>query len=484
MAEFFPKASPESVGICSQSVMDFFDRLEANDVCMHSVLIIRDGKLAVETYYHPYQADTLHRMFSVTKSFTSLAIGLLVEEGRISLDDKIIDYFPEKLPAKGVHPYTAKITIRNMLMMATAHAGTTYKRTSDPDWVKSYFTVPPTHLPGTLFHYDTSASHTLCGLVEKLTGMPLLDYLRTKFLDEIGFSKDAYILHDPVGVSMGGSGLMSTPLDLAKVAWIVMNGGEHNGKQYLPREYLAAAVTKQIDTAMRGNNLDEKLGYGYQFWRVRNNGFGMLGMGGQQAVCFPEHNLLLVTTADTQEDANGVPAIFDAFFETVYQNLSAEPLAENPEALAKLEARLAGNSIKALRGVGLGGNQDFAAKINEREYVLDANRMKLKSLKLSFDFDHNEGTLWLTNHLGTHALRFGIEKLVLDKFPYYNYRAATSGSWRDERTLLIKCHIVDYDLGSVTIKLGFKDDAVTVAMRKIVEFKLNEFNGLTCGKVK
>ena len=204
MAEFFPKASPESVGICSQSVMDFFDRLEANDVCMHSVLIIRDGKLAVETYYHPYQADTLHRMFSVTKSFTSLAIGLLAEEGRISLDDKIIDYFPEKLPAKGVHPYTAKITIRNMLMMATAHAGTTISghrirlgeellyRTSYPS-------------ARTLFHYDTSASHTLCGLVEKLTGMPLLDYLRTKFLDEIGFSKDAYILHDPVGVSMGGS---------------------------------------------------------------------------------------------------------------------------------------------------------------------------------------------------------------------------------------------------------------------------------------
>lgn len=138
MGAFFPKATPEQVGISSQHVIDFLDELERADVCMHSVLLIRHGKLAAEAYYAPYTADTPHRMFSVTKSFTSLAIGLLAAEGRLSLDDRIVDHFPEKLPEAGAHPYINQITIRDMLKMATAHASTTYKRTSDPDWVKSF----------------------------------------------------------------------------------------------------------------------------------------------------------------------------------------------------------------------------------------------------------------------------------------------------------------------------------------------------------
>ena len=228
----FEKVIPEDVGISSTGLISFARKLEYNNIPMHSIIVMRHGKICMESYYAPYSRNTLHRMFSVTKSFVSLAIGLLADEGRISLDDHIADYFPEKQPETGVHPYMQMLTIRQMLTMRTCHDKNAYKIGDSPDWVGSFFTVTPDHVPGTNFSYDTASTHTLGALVEKLTGMELLDYLRTKFLDELGFSKEAFILKSPDGkVSMGGSGMCATPQDILKVMYIVSQNGRLDGKQ-------------------------------------------------------------------------------------------------------------------------------------------------------------------------------------------------------------------------------------------------------------
>lgn len=137
-------------------------------------------------------------MYSISKSFTSIAIGLLIDEGKLSFDDKICDYFQDKLE-KETPSYIKEITIRDMLKMATAHKSTTYKQYDGNDWVKSFFVLEPSHMPGTVFSYDTSSSHVLAALVERLSGKSILDYLRDKFLNEIGFSKEARWLKDPKG---------------------------------------------------------------------------------------------------------------------------------------------------------------------------------------------------------------------------------------------------------------------------------------------
>ena len=137
--------------------------------------------MIMEAYYQPYDKEKLHRMFSETKSYTSLGIGLLVSDGVIRLEDKICQYFPEYLPGK-VHPWLEEMTIKDMLRMETCHNMTTYKKTSTTEnWVRSFFQTVPTHRPGQIFMYDTSASHTLCALVEKLTGQKLLDFLKDWF---------------------------------------------------------------------------------------------------------------------------------------------------------------------------------------------------------------------------------------------------------------------------------------------------------------
>ena len=177
---------------------------------MHSALIYQNGRILEESYFEPYSGDSLHRMFSVTKSFTSLAVGGLLAEGRLSLGDRIIDYFPEYTPLDP-HPYLAAMTIRDMLTMRTCHKATTYKINMAEDWVRSFFITPPDHRPGTVFKYDTSSAHTLAALVKKLSGRGILGYLRQIFPEELHFSEDALVLTDPFGTELGGSGLLARP---------------------------------------------------------------------------------------------------------------------------------------------------------------------------------------------------------------------------------------------------------------------------------
>lgn len=163
----FEKTAPERVNINSDRIINFLNRLEKDELDMHSVLILRSGKLICETYYAPFTRETLHRMFSITKSLVSVAVGILADEGKVNLTDPITRYFPEYEPKEGFHPYIAETTILDMLMMTTPHNGTTFDKYRSYDWVETFFVKTPTHRPGTIFSYDTSASHVMAALVEK-----------------------------------------------------------------------------------------------------------------------------------------------------------------------------------------------------------------------------------------------------------------------------------------------------------------------------
>ncbi|MCR5100896.1 MAG: beta-lactamase family protein, partial [Butyrivibrio sp.] len=248
----FETAIPEEVGVSSFSILNTLKDIDSKHVPMHSFIIMRHNRLIFEKYYHPYEKDTLHRMFSISKSFTSIAVSLLIAEGKISLDDKICDYYPEYVN-DNTHPFILDMTIRNMLEMRTCHAASTYKVNMNTDWVESFFTVAPTHKAGTVFHYDTSAAHTLSALVEKLTGMKMLDYMKDRFLKYIDFSENSYMITDPFGISMGGSGLMATPMDIFKFLYIIYNNGMitcNDGikRQLLSEDYLKLATSNISDT--------------------------------------------------------------------------------------------------------------------------------------------------------------------------------------------------------------------------------------------
>lgn len=466
----FEKSTPEETGVPSDCIIQFIKRLERRQIPMHSILLMHQDKLIFEGYYAPCSADSLHRMFSISKSFTSIAIGLLIDEGKIALDDPIIQYFPEKLPEK-VHPWIAQMTIRDMLMMRTCHASTTYKVDMSSDWVESFFTVPPTHPSGTLFHYDTSSAHTLCALVEKLTGGSMLDYLKKK-LDVLGFSEQSYMIKDPFGVSMGGSGLVALPLDMLKFGYFIAHKGLVLGKQLISPSYIDLAVSPLTETCATAPLPSEAQGYGLQFWRNERNGFTCYGMGGQLIIFLPDYELICVTTADTQRIQGGNQQIYDALYEEILPHVQKSALAPDQSAEQRLQDTRALLSVKPLESAPAPKN---LCEINDKEYHVQTEGSDFQSFRIHFR--ENTGILSFRCKHTPYEIRFGIGTMQTGSFPIYNQQYAASGAWLFDGTLFIKAHIIDAYVGSVQFQLSFRNDELTVFMNKKEESLFREFNG-------
>lgn len=472
-----------------EAVVKFQTRLERERVLMHGFAMLDRDKLLAEEYYAPFTADTLHRMFSVGKSFVSLAIGLLQEEGRLALDDCICDYFTDKAKVTGaecryvpaendnrvypyaeMHPWMQQLTIRQMLSMSTCHGKTTYK-IYDGDWVESFFRVRPTNLPGAVFSYDTSSSHVLSALVEKLSGMKLIDYLRVKAFDKIGFSKEAYYMSDPAGVSQGGSGLNCKLRDLLAVAELVLNKGIHNGEQLLPAEYLKEATSFQISTQQQPA-YDEQLGYGYQIWRGRHDCFYFYGIGGQLAVCLPKEQFILVTMGNTLENKNGIKCIFDAFFEEVYPYL-----CKDGEKLCGKEKNV--HTAGKLPGVPVDVVSAPKCFCNGKKYVFESNMLEISDAQLQLD--EKQGLLKLTKEGRDFTLQFGLDDYQKTTFPWSGAECHCQGAWVMEDMFFVRCYILGPDMANLYICLRFTEAGVTVKMTKGADDAMKNFEGVASG---
>ena len=138
---FTTAPSPESVGIPSRAILNFLQRIDSERICMHGFLLVRHNRIAAEGYWAPWTAERRHRIYSVSKSLVALAVGMMIDEGRLTLDDRVAEYFPDKLP-EDLHPWLAAATVRDLLLMATPHSTTSYTR-DDPDWVWTFFNRTP-----------------------------------------------------------------------------------------------------------------------------------------------------------------------------------------------------------------------------------------------------------------------------------------------------------------------------------------------------
>ena len=530
---------PEAKGISASCIIDTLSEIDIRGISMHSFLLCKDDCLVAEGYYAPVKKDDLHRMFSVTKSFVSIAIGLLQEEGRLSLDDSIVKFFPEYVPnTSEAHPWLLATTIRDMLSMRSCHASTTYdKFSSKTDWVKSFFTVAPTHKPGTVFHYDTSATHTLCALVEKLTNMKMLDYLRNKVLNEIGFSKEAYCLTDGFGVSMGGSGLMATSRDLMCFALLILHNGKLNGKQYISADYIKEATSFQTATCVTGPVPSESQGYGLQFWVGEHNSIVCYGMGGQLAILLPEYNTAIVTTADTQGYQGGNQVIYDAIFRHILPELEKRqspwtPSDEEKLAFEQFMSKLAmrplnhnkvaseawNNKSENVNDINTSFLTNFRPIMSSFEgtYVIKKASDTAKALdkniinetiwdEISFEMSESmapscTGKVSLKCHVFSSIMDSTLDSPVTFEFGFgalkegtlnmtthmgnradepvpVSMRYAASAEWLSENMLYIRVHLLDTSVGSIHIQAAFGESDVTIFLRKQEETLFGEFSG-------
>lgn len=466
----FKKSRPEICGIPAQAIEQFEALLEKQRVRIHGYMMLSGKNIVAERYYAPYTKDSLHRMYSVSKSFTALAIGLLIKKGIVSLDDKICDHFPEKLPEEGAHPWCQEMTIRDMLTMRTCHGSTTFKRYGLKDWTESFFRVEPDHIPGTVFSYDTSSSHVLAALVEKLTGMKMLDFMRQEMLDELGFSKEAYMIPDPVGVSQGGSGMMSTLRDMACVAYLCNQYGVLDGKELLPVDFMKEATANQVPTDLNAK-LDEQFGYGFFFWMPREEGFTFFGMGGQLAVCFPKYDFCYVTMADVIGSPCGVQLLHDCFYQTVYPYL--EKIGEKEEQ----------PGVKATdKMVNDKGIQGMKADLcqGKRAYTFYPNKMNWEKIV----FDWERGELHVVIPTEEYILRFNPQTVnsdaynheeawILQEFLNTGYRCECRGYFKQGHFFL-QCFSVDEEQGNTQMDFAWKDNRLTVHVVSTADSFIND----------
>ena len=486
--------SPESAGISSRDLLKFYKALDGYHLSTHSVIMARGDNIFTECYYAPFNKDFLHRMYSVSKSFVSIAVGFCEQDGLISLDDPMAKYFEEYLVGKP-EEYIPSATIRELLRMeTTAETPISWFKTGTSDRTAVYFDNSIDKPPNTLFKYDSSANYMLCVIVEKVTGKPFLKYLQEKVLDDIGFSKNAYAIQVPGGHSFGDSGVMCTAMDLMLFARFVLNDGVWGGKQYLNEEYIKKATEMTVCTNDYGFASHGGFGYGYQFWGMADGCFAMHGMGNQIALCDPKRDFIFVINSDNQGNAYNYEHIYSALYYTVMNNISDTPLPEDSAARAELEEYIKSRKLFCLSEAA---ESPFAEKINGRAIDCDANPMGIKWFRL--DFDGNTGSFTYENEQGEKRFRFGFGHNEFGKFPQegyadlvatvpvegHMYDAAFSADWPEEKKLRVRVQIIDKYFGNLAIVFGFRDEnTVSVRMKKKAEAFLTEYEGIMNAKAR
>ncbi len=490
----FEMITPEQAGISSRHVADFISFCERRSITMHSVLMIKGDRIFAEKYWAPFHKDFCHRMYSQTKSYVGVAIGLLEEEGKLNLDDPMCKYFPERIERE-LPPYLAAQTIREMLTMTTCGHPDRWFVAGDPDRTHLYFATSDSGRPaGTYFEYDSPGSQVLCSLVEKLSGKSLFDYLDEKIFRELGTFKTATILKTPCGDSWGDSALLCTSRDMASFARFVMNYGTWNGKRLMNEAYLRKATTKQVGNHRTGFELYESHGYGYQIWMTEQNGFSFNGMGGQFTICVPEKDFIFVCTGDNQGYANFGQMLFSAVFDKIVNNLNETPLEEDPAAYRKLCESTKDLKLRSMQGEK---SSPYSEKINGRRYECGKNAMGITQFSFHF-FDDKPCEFRYTNAQGDKTIYFGMNENVFAKFPQFGYSnevggqrttdgflydCAASAAWDDPQRLMLYVQVVDRYFGTLYMLFAFKGDEVAVTMTKTAEDFFGEYQGMVVAKL-
>ena len=425
------RATPESVGIPSLTVSRFIDSLAELD-SVHSFILMRHGKVAAELWNAPYRPEVPHELFSLSKSFTSAAVGFARQEGKLQLDDKIAEFFPEKLPEQP-DPRFLRMTVRHLLTMSSGHdrCALCYMiNQQEPDFVRSFFRSPLVYEPGSRFVYNSGATYMLSALIRRLTGENLTEYLRPRLFAPLGFGEREWE-KDPEGTELGGWGFQLTTEEIARFAQLLLDGGKWDGRQILPADYLALATAFQIDNSMN-TQPDWQVGYGFQFWRCRHNAYRGDGAFGQYALVMPDQDAALAVTSGMRN----MQSVLDRVWDILRPAMADSPLPEAPAEQQALRARCACAAFPVLPGPG-------------RELVLEADSFDVNAPgveALRVESNRSSCRLTLRRNGQKEVLEAGFGSRIDNRTRFgcsRLRRMAASACWRDDDTLEVLAHLYE-----------------------------------------
>jgi CubicO group peptidase (beta-lactamase class C family) len=442
------RSLPEKEGMRTEGILRFLEEVQAQRIDLHSLMILRHGKVVAEGWRYPYSSGHRHIMHSVSKTFTSAAIGFAVDEKLLTADDRVISFFPDKLPP-GVSPFLEELTVRHLLTMSVGQDPAPSFALTDGDWVKLFLATPIVHRPGTVFLYNSYASHVLSAIIGKVTGQTVFEYLRPRLFEPLEM-KDVRWETDASGNSMGGWGMRIRTEDMAKFGQLYLQQGRWKGRQLLSEAWIKEATSVQIyqrDSLTVEEELHDNWaqGYGYQIWRCINNAYRADGANGQFIIVMPGEDAVVVITENTGNTQEVLRLVFKHLQPAMTNSIYAMK-DEDREALQSLLSDLSvPDPFRTAEGVELPGD-------TVRSYAMEANGLQIQSATFTFG---REGDCRLTLDIAgtSHTLPFGPDTWrygeTAKESPYFlsprrnpaglaPFPTAGYGSWASENELRLR----------------------------------------------
>lgn len=463
------RTTPEAQGISTTAVLGFLDAVERDVRDLHSFILARHGAVVAEGYWDPYGPSYPHMLFSLSKSFTSTAVGLLVAEGRLSVDDSVLGYFADEAPARPSDNLRA-MTVRHLLTMTTGHATEPLQglRDTSHTWARAFLEHPIEHPPGSHFLYNSLATYMLSAIVQRITGERMIRYLEPRLFAPLGIEHPTWET-SPEGIDVGGWGLSITTPDIARFGQLYLQRGVWQGQRLLPESWVAEATAWQVPNGP-AQNPDWGQGYGYQFWRCRHGAYRGDGAFGQFCVVMPEQEAVLAVTSGLRN----MQQVLDLAWEHLLPAMSAGPVPEDAGARSALAARLDG--LRLAPTAGQPGSV-VAAGVSNREFTLDENPFEIVAVR--FDFGANGVTLHLRGTAAEERIPCGFGRWERSESRLLRPRArrespspeklAASGAWVDDRTYAIDLCWYETPFRH-TLTCRFDGDALSIDLEQNVGF--------------
>ncbi|MCB9432113.1 MAG: serine hydrolase [Ardenticatenaceae bacterium] len=446
------RSNPEAEGIDATAVLNFIHALEQHPGhpldAMQGFMLLRHGHVAAEGWWQPYAPPLPHQLYSLSKSFTSSAIGLAVAEGLLTVDDSILSFFPDDAPANPSQNLKA-MRVRHLLSMNTGHHEDTTERVfqngrslnllsmtmhgqpnggGDDNWPRVFLSLPVEHEPGTWFVYNTAATYMLSAIITKLTGESLLDYLRPRLFTPLGIENPNWD-SDPRGINIGGSGLHITLENIAHFGQMYLQKGMWQGQRILSEAWIAEATQATSDNSNTQTNPDWVVGYGYQFWRCRHNGYRGDGAFGQYCLLLPEQDVVLAMIGGVRD----MQVILDKVWEHLLPALQAEPLPANSSAYDALCDKLTSLSLPLSVGQP---SSPLAAQVSGKTFHLEDSELQLASVAL--ECGEEQSKLIVRDGRGEYAIQIGYGAWQSGHSDYSDEPVAACGAWTAVNTYEIR----------------------------------------------
>ncbi len=477
-AQSLPRSTPERQGISSSAILAFVNRADSEIDAMHSFMLLRHGHVVAEGWWSPYDSATPHMLYSLSKSFTSTAVGLAIADGKLSLDDQVLKFFPEDAPAAPSENLRS-MRVRDLLRMATGqdHEGLPWRWTGDPaaapppgqPWTKTFLAQPVPFKPGTHFLYNSPASYMLSAIVQKVTGMTVFDYLKPRLFDPLGIDHPVWGT-SPQGITLGAFGLLIRTEDIARFGQLYLQKGMWNGHQLVPAAWVTAATSLEMANGSSPES-DWDQGYGYQFWRSRHNSFRGDGAFGQYCLVRPDVDAVVVITSGVRD----MQSVMNIVWDELLPAMQSHPLRENPVGQHLLATKLASLAVRTPRGTS---TSPLAASTARRWYTLPDSGPGPRAIAL--DFAGDGPALVVRMAMGETRTPFGIGTWVKSRGGFTdgieafesvppNPLIAASGAWTRDSVFTLKLVLYQTPYGE-TLTFHFDGDRVVVDREYNVSF--------------